>query len=179
VRGRPDDAFGTGRDPLSEAVGEALRRARQSRGLTLRGAAERSRGTFKASSLGAYERAERKISLERFCDLATLYSILPDRLIALALELLDPQGRQSVVLDLNRMSNIPSPERRLVAEFVHRIRDRRHDLLSDLITLRSSDLQTMALLAGLRPRALLARLQPAVRPPSTGPESVRSDGSGS
>jgi transcriptional regulator with XRE-family HTH domain len=171
-----DQLFNRRRDPLSEAVGEALRRARLSQGLTLRGAADRSGGTFKASSIGAYERAERKISLERFCDLAALYSILPDRLIALALELLDPEGRQSLVLDLTRLSNIPSPERRLIAEFVHRIRDRRNDLLSDLITLRSSDLQTMALLAGLRPRALLARLRPAVRSvPSPTPGSAESE----
>jgi transcriptional regulator with XRE-family HTH domain len=169
--------FGRRPDPISEALGEALRRIRRSQGLTLRAAADRSRGRFKPSSLGAYERAERRISLERFCDLAALYGILPDRLMAHALELLDPEGRQSIVLDLGHLSIIRSPERRLIAEFVHEVRDRRHDLLSDVITLRSSDVQTKALLAGLKPRALLARLRPALRPAGAGPHTPHGSGS--
>jgi transcriptional regulator with XRE-family HTH domain len=148
---------------LAAAVGRALRHARRANGLTLRTAAERSGGSFKASALGAYERGERRISLERFSALASLYNVAPDRLLSEALALVDPAGRRSVVIDLSRLTSVPAPEREYLAEFVHQVRDRRRDLLTDVITLRSGDVHAMALSVGLGSDELLARLRPAVR----------------
>lgn len=140
-----------------------MRRARRGQGLSLRAAAARSGGRFKASSLGAYERAERRISLERFSELAPLYNTSPDRLMSQALDLLDPASRRSVVVDLTRLSSVPSPERTIVEEFVQRLRGRRRDLLSEVITLRSGDVQTLSLISGIGAERLMARLRPALR----------------
>jgi transcriptional regulator with XRE-family HTH domain len=152
-----------GIDQLARAVGEALRRARREQGLSLRAAAARSGSKFKASSLGAYERADRRISLERFSELAPLYNTSPDRLMSQALDLLDPDSRRSVVIDLNRLPAVPSPERTILEQFVQRLRDRRRDLLSEVITLRSGDVQTLALISGIGTDRLMARLRPALR----------------
>jgi transcriptional regulator with XRE-family HTH domain len=58
---------------LTSQIGDGLRRARVERGMTLRAAANASGGRFKPSSIAGYERGERAISLQRFCDLAELY----------------------------------------------------------------------------------------------------------
>ena len=90
-------------DPLVKAVGRALREAREELGLTLRQAAERSEGRFKPSVVGGYERAERSISLARFCEMADFYGVPPERLLGRALELLGPDARPLRVLDLARL----------------------------------------------------------------------------
>ena len=58
---------------MTRQIGEGLRRARIERGLTLRAAAAASGSRFKPSSIAGYERGERAITLQRFCDLAQLY----------------------------------------------------------------------------------------------------------
>jgi transcriptional regulator with XRE-family HTH domain len=151
------------RGGLRSAVGQMLRRAREERGLTLRRVSERSGGRFKPSSVGDYERGERKISLERFCELAALYGFPADRLLGEALSLVNVPGRESVVVDLTRLPLLEEPHRRIVAEFLHAMRDRRGDLVTDVITLRSGDVEEMALSADVPPRTLLTRLQPTVK----------------
>jgi transcriptional regulator with XRE-family HTH domain len=148
---------------FSKFAGEVLRNARRDSGLTLHAVARRSRGRFKPSSLGGYERGERGISLERFCDLARLYQRPADGLLGEMLALLKPKSRQEIVIDLNRLSSISEGEAVLVAEFVHNIRTRRGDYLSEVITLRSADLEELSLSSRQRPETLLAKLRPAVR----------------
>jgi transcriptional regulator with XRE-family HTH domain len=67
---------------LAERVGTGLRRARIERGLTLRAMSARSGGVFKPTAVAGYERAERSISLLRFCGLAELYGVPPEILLA-------------------------------------------------------------------------------------------------
>src|SRR5919108_1696662 len=148
---------------LSRAVGEALRQTRQERGLTLQNVAVLSGGRFKPSALGGYERGERSISVERFCSIAALYGIPPDRLLARTMEHATPSGRYELIIDLTKLPLIQGNEVHLVAEFIHRVRAQRGDYLSDVITLRSGDLEALALTTQLRPDALLDSLGPAIR----------------
>jgi transcriptional regulator with XRE-family HTH domain len=67
---------------FAEGAGRVLRQARIARGLTLRQVGLRSGGAFSPSAIAGYERGERGITLERFCLLAELYGIPPDRLLA-------------------------------------------------------------------------------------------------
>jgi transcriptional regulator with XRE-family HTH domain len=66
---------------LASRLGRALRQAREERGLTLRAAAQLSGNDCKASSIAGYERGERTVSVVRFCTLATLYGVAPERLL--------------------------------------------------------------------------------------------------
>lgn len=86
---------------IARQIGEGLRRARIERGLTLRAAATASGSRFKPSSIAGYERGERAITLQRFCDLAVLYGtdacglldgILRDARAALAAGLTPAEG---------------------------------------------------------------------------------------
>jgi len=71
-------------------VGRQLRRAREDAGLTLRAVRERSGDLFKPSAVGAYERGERGITLERFCDICRFYGVGPQIVLAKALEREEP-----------------------------------------------------------------------------------------
>jgi transcriptional regulator with XRE-family HTH domain len=147
-----------------EAVGEVLRRARRARGLTLRDVEKRSHMAFKASVLGGYERGERSISLGRFWELARVYGIPADGLLAEVAEILQPLGRKEVVIDLTRLGLLTEPARATVAGYAHEIRARRGDYVSEVVTLRSGDLEPMSYELGIRPTTLLRRLDPALRP---------------
>jgi transcriptional regulator with XRE-family HTH domain len=134
--------------------------------LTLRDVTSSSHGRFKPSVLGAYERGERSVSLTRFCELAQTYGIPPDRLLADVFARLDPTGRQEIAIDLNRLTLIPGEEGKVVAEFVHKLKSQRGDYMTDVITLRSGDLEAISLEAAQPPNVLLRTLEPALRRPT-------------
>lgn len=149
------------------AVGEILRQTRGASGLTLRDVELRSHGYFKPSVLGGYERGERGISLERFCRLAEIYDVPADRMLARVFDLLAPEGRNAVVIDLDRLSRMSGEDVDLVARYIYNIKQRRRDPATELITLRSGDLQALALSARLGPRTLLTKLRAAMDPPAS------------
>lgn len=149
-------------DSFSGQVGEVLRRRRQELGLTLLDVQRISRGGFKPSTVAGYERGERMISLERFRALAELYRVPADRLLARALEEGAPARPDPLVIDLDRISKLAEPERMIVAEHVHSVRTQRRDFLSPVVTLRSRDLEQIALTSKVNARVLLDRLRPAL-----------------
>jgi transcriptional regulator with XRE-family HTH domain len=148
---------------IREALGEVLRETRRHRGLTLREVAALAGSRFKPSAIGGYERGERSISLERFCDLAELYGVPADRLLSQVLARVMPEGRVEVVVDLTRLELLPGEEPRIAAELIDRVRRQRGDLASAQITLRAGDLEALALAAKLAPGDLLRRLEPALQ----------------
>ena len=75
--------------PIEVETGRALREARLAAGLTLREVGERSDGAFKPTAVAGYERAERSISLERFCALCRFYGLAPDLLLGQIVEVVD------------------------------------------------------------------------------------------
>jgi len=80
--------------PIEDQVGRSLRRTRQSQRFTLRDVGIRSGGIFTPTAVAGYERGERAISLQRFCELATFYGVAPEDLLA---EALLPDDREPVV----------------------------------------------------------------------------------
>lgn len=84
---------------LHRVTGRELRRARLEAGLTLEDVRALSGESFKPSSVGAYERAQRVISLSRFVALAAIYGVPADRLLARVIESFEKDGAQVVVLD--------------------------------------------------------------------------------
>jgi transcriptional regulator with XRE-family HTH domain len=90
-------------EPISAEAGRALRRARLARGLTLKGVGELSNRSFTPTAVAGYERGERQISLQRFCDLASFYGVAPELLLA------DIQrGMHQELIDLTQLEE-PQP----------------------------------------------------------------------
>lgn len=134
--------------------------------MTLREVEVQSRQVFRASVLSGYERGDRTISLQRFWDLARFYEVPPDRLLADIANAFDPESRAELVIDLTKLDLIDAPARRSVSEFANEVRSKRGDHLSDVITLRSGDLEVLAYAMAALPRTVADRLAPAVRRPS-------------
>jgi hypothetical protein len=115
--------------------------------------------------VGSYERGARSVSVPLLYELGALYGFPPDRLLAQAVEIADPDSQFKVVLDLTRLPGIEGDEGRLVSDFVARIREQRGDREGEVITLRSGDLQHLASAARTKAPDLLERLRPALYAP--------------
>ena len=84
-------------DNFNSSLGQKLRAARRQRGWSLGVVESNTTGEFKASVLGAYERGERAISVQRFVRLAEIYDIAAVDLLPL-----EPSG--DVAIDLDALS---------------------------------------------------------------------------
>jgi transcriptional regulator with XRE-family HTH domain len=146
---------------LDRALGEAIRRARTERGLSLRRLAAACGGAFKPSSLGGYERGERSLSMDRFVRLAETLGVPPERLLSDALGRASKDGRPQVTLDTGLLPSNQTGN--ATAAFAHEVRSRRNDLRSAVITLRSGDLDTIARSLDLPLAETLRQLAPAAR----------------
>src|SRR5688572_12284890 len=134
-------------------IGTALRRARGARDLTLRQVSALSMGRFKATSLAAYERGERTISLERFIELCDLYGIPAQAMLA---EILPPLNVRSVaVIDRELLESSRSAEASLISGFVRQISSLRREQPSEAIVLRAGDLEVLATASGKEPTELV------------------------
>lgn len=145
---------------LAEVVGQELRRARQARGLTLRDVGERSAGRFKPTAVAGYERAERSISLERFCELSGHYEMAPERLLSQILWRLS--RRPEPTIDRGRVANLALEERDALSGFIDQVRRMRTRAEDDTITLRVPDLEVLATVSGQRLEDFLEDLRPAL-----------------
>ena len=87
-------------DEFNLALGQRLRAARRRRGWSLGEVETNTVGEFKASVLGAYERGERAISVQRFVRLAEMYAVS-------AGELLPAAASDGFVIDLDALSDEP------------------------------------------------------------------------
>jgi transcriptional regulator with XRE-family HTH domain len=79
-------------DKFSASLGARLRTARRQRGWSLGEVESNTTGEFKASVVGAYERGERALSVQRLVRLAEIYSVPPSDLLPLT-----ASGRPTVI----------------------------------------------------------------------------------
>lgn len=141
----------------AELVGEKLRRLRQERGLSLQEVCARSGGSFVVSTLSAYERGKRSLSLERLCELAAIYGQPPTAILDLDLEA-DLQKNLApgspLRISLRRLGRLDPEERRPLETYLSFLRELRNDPTQDLLTIRKDDLNYLSGLYGVRPQAL-------------------------
>ena len=126
--------------------------------MTLRDVGIRSDGRFKPTVVASYERADRSISLERFCRLSQIYEMAPERLLLQILWRI--AGRPEPTIDLTQMSELPADERSSVSSFVRRVQAMRDGVEGETITLRVQDLEVLATVTGARLDRFLEQLRP-------------------
>jgi len=90
-------------DGFNLALGGRLRAARRHRGLSLTEVEEVSSQEFKASVLGAYERGERALSVQRLVRLAALYEMPVKHLLPIDED--SGAGEVSAHLDLDSIAD--------------------------------------------------------------------------
>ncbi len=141
----------------AELVGEKLRRLRQDRGLSLQEVCLRSGGSFVVSTLSAYERGKRSLSLERLCELAGIYGQSPMSILDIEDE---PEFQRTLSnngplrIRLDGLDRLDPEERRPLETYLAFLRQLRNDPARDLLTIRKEDLSYLSGLYSVRPQAL-------------------------
>ena len=140
-------------------VGERIRSIRKQKRLSLQEVESRSEAEFKASVLGAYERADRAISVPRLQRLAIFYNVTVDQLLpgedALN-ELTESSfsstdsdlNDRSIVIDLTKLSDSKAPESAVIDRYLKIIQVKRQDFNGRVLTIRRDDLQALAAIIG-------------------------------
>ena len=140
-------------------VGERIRSIRKQKRLSLQEVESRSEAEFKASVLGAYERAARAISVPRLQSLAIFYNVPVDQLLpgedALN-ELTESSfsstdsdlNDRSIVIDLTKLSDSKAPESAVIDRYLKIIQVKRQDFNGRVLTIRRDDLQALAAIIG-------------------------------
>lgn len=130
---------------FSETMGSRLRAARRRRGWSLSDVERLSDQEFKASVLGAYERGERSLSVQRLSRLAALYGLEVTELIPPPNES-GPSDLNRVVVDLSRLDDQRGSE--MLDRFLASIQLMRRSGAGER-TVRHSDLAILASMLSL------------------------------
>ena len=140
-------------------VGERIRSIRKQKRLSLQEVEARSEAEFKASVLGAYERAERDISVPRLQRLANFYNVPVDQLLP-SEDLLNEidanfysqsdvdTSERSIVIDLTKLSESKASEAAVIDRYLKIIQVKRQDFNGRVLTIRRDDLQALAAIIG-------------------------------
>ena len=130
-----------------EDIAAAIKSIRKSKNLTLREVEIHSEGIWKAVVVGSYERCDRALSIKKAISLANFYQVPLDQLLGLAPELISkPDGR--ITLDIRRtlQLKVPSTEIGILQNFLTLLCAKRRDWNGEVLSIRNSDLTTLALL---------------------------------
>jgi transcriptional regulator with XRE-family HTH domain len=152
-------------------TGRALRAARRARGMTLADVGRRSIGRFKATAVAGYERAERAISLERFCELAEIYGMAPERLLLQITWRI--AGGPEPTIDRSKIPELPGEEAEAVGGFIEKVCRLRGNSNLETITVRIQDLEVLATVSGRQLEEFLQHLEPALATRPLGSEASR------
>jgi transcriptional regulator with XRE-family HTH domain len=145
-----------------ELVGERLRRLRQDRDMSLQEVCDRSGGSFVVSTLSAYERGKRSLSLERLVELAEIYGLSPTSLLELEEDIEGPSTlnrNRPLRIRLDLLDRLTPDERRPLENYLAFLRNLRNDPATHVLTIRKDDLQYLSGLYGMRPQLLKDRLE--------------------
>jgi len=142
-------------------LGERLRDVRQQQRLSLHDVESLSEGDLKASVVGAYERGERTISILRLERLAGFYRVSVGELLHSSSD--EPTAAQGderpdrAVIDLVALEE-QGEDLQILRRYVESIRSRRGDYNGRVLTVRGSDLDTVAAVMDTPPRQLWTEL---------------------
>ena len=118
---------------------------------------ERSGGSFVVSTLSAYERGKRSLSLERLYELAAIYGQSPMSILDIED---DPEFQRALTrnaplrIKLEGLERLEPEERRPLETYLSFLRELRNDPALDMLTIRKDDLSYLSGLYGVRPQAL-------------------------
>lgn len=145
-----------------EHVGVRLRRLRQEKGMSLQEVCDSSGGSFVVSTLSAYERGKRSLSLERLLEIAAIYDVSPLYIMDIT-EKSAPESelddRRPLRINLRHMERLGENERRPLENYLDFLRNLRNDTGATVMTIRKNDLEYLSTLYGIRPQTLKDRLQ--------------------
>jgi transcriptional regulator with XRE-family HTH domain len=141
------------------ALGARLRAIRVQQGLSLHAVERKSNGRWKAVVIGSYERGSRAVTVQRLAELADFYGVPVAELLPGGLDggaTSETAGR--IVLDLERLAELPKYRVAPLARYVATIARQRGDYNGRILTVRQDDLRTLAIIYDETPARLAAEL---------------------
>ena len=138
--------------PSWGSVTENLRRIRIARGWTLSDVERKSHGRWKAVVIGSYERADRSLSIAKAIELADFYGVPLAYLLGIQSSTslshsTDQESPTRLMVDLRKISRSKQSEK--LSLFTAWITAQRQDWNGEVLTIRASDLSTLALMLNL------------------------------
>ncbi len=130
----------------ARALGARLREVRTQQGLSLQGVEDKSVGRWKAVVIGSYERGDRAVSVQKLAELASFYGIPIAELLPGARPVRGGEPATKVVLNLERLSQLPLEQAGPLARYVATIQSQRGDYNGRQLSIRSEDLKTLAII---------------------------------
>lgn len=142
----------------AKSLGARLRSIRQQQGLSLQGVEEKSNGRWKAVVVGSYERGDRAVTVQKLAELADFYGVPVSELL--------PEGRPSstaepatkIVLNLERLFQLPAEQAGPLARYAAAIQSQRGDYNNKVLSIRTEDLRSLAIIYDVSPGELTERL---------------------
>lgn len=132
----------------AHALGTRLRAVRSQQRLSLHGVERKSGGKWKAVVVGSYERGDRAVSVARLAELAEFYGVPISELLpteeGAPNSRIDASGK--VVLDLQKLQNVPAEEAAPLVRYAQSIQRQRGDYGNKVLSIRGEDLRALALM---------------------------------
>ncbi len=137
----------TGSEVELARIGQNLRKIRRQKGFTLHDVERQSKGEWKAVVVGSYERNDRALSIRRALQLAAFYGVPLSELLGIATAA-QISKTDRLILDMRRLGRLAQsiPELEPVNNYALLICARRRDWNGEVLSLRSEDLSTLALI---------------------------------
>jgi len=142
----------------AKALGARLRAIRNQQGLSLQGVEEKSSGRWKAVVIGSYERGDRAVTVQKLAELANFYSIPIAELLPDARPVRGGDPATKVVLTLERLGQLPADQAGPLARYAATIQSQRGDYNGRVLSIRSEDLKSLAIIYDITPGELTDQL---------------------
>ena len=130
----------------AKQLGGKLRAIRTQQGLSLHGVEEKSQGRWKAVVVGSYERGDRAVTVQRLAELADFYGVPVQELLPGSTPGGAAEPPPRLVLDLERLSQVPSEKAGPLQRYAATIQSQRGDYNGKVLSIRQDDLRTLAVI---------------------------------
>lgn len=157
----PDDA--TAADRTATWIGGRLRSIREQKQLSLADVERLSGGDFGPSTVGAYERGERTITVPRLDRLADFYGVsieqfLPRPTVTPPVTTRTSLISEQLTIDITKLGRLDGGPFITLMRFVQLIRAQRDDHHPSIVTLRGADAMVIAAMLAVPVDAVVERL---------------------
>ena len=143
---------------FARKVGRRLRQLRLEQGMTLQAVEEKSRGRWKAVVVGSYERGDRSVTVQKLAELAEFYGVPVSELLPGDAAPTPLVPAPKLVIDLERMSQLPKDKVGPLARYVATIQSQRGDYNGRVLSVRHEDLRSLAVIYDKSPADLTEEL---------------------
>lgn len=134
-------------EPYAKSLGQRLRAIRVQQGLSLHGVEVKSGGRWKGVVIGSYERGARAVSVQRLSELAAFYGVpMAELLPEGAATAATPATTPRLVLDLERLQELPASDAAPLARYTAALQTQRGDYNGRVMTIRHDDLRSLAVI---------------------------------